>query len=92
MAEAGGIGGIDYDSREIGDEPMGHIVENKVIRHALLGVIKDAPNVDLMAPFKVADIEQTTLSIDPACVEATATPTCQLLLRAQALPPFVPNT
>lgn len=67
VAEAGGIGGIDYDSRDIGDQPMGHIVENKVIRHALLNVIHKAPNIDILAPFAADDVQRLT-----ACVNVRA--------------------
>ena len=56
VAEAGGIGAVHYDYRDVGDEPMGHIVENRVIRNALIKRIESAPNIELAAPFKANSV------------------------------------
>ena len=50
---------VHYDHREVGDEPLGHIVENRVIRTALLQRAQALPSVTLAAPAEVAGLELT---------------------------------
>lgn len=50
---------VHYDHREVGDEPLGHIVENRVIRTALLRRAQALPSVTLAAPAEVAGLERT---------------------------------
>lgn len=64
VAEADGIGAIHYSSKDIGDEPMGHIVENRVIRQSLVKVIEAASNIDLKAPFAVAKVERGAYQVE----------------------------
>src|SRR5690606_21288430 len=34
---------VHYDHREVGDVPMGYIVENRHLRHSLLGAVRAHP-------------------------------------------------
>lgn len=44
---------LHYDHREIGDEPMGWIVENRDLRRALHDRARQLPNLELIAPMRV---------------------------------------
>ncbi|HUT50777.1 MAG TPA: UbiH/UbiF/VisC/COQ6 family ubiquinone biosynthesis hydroxylase [Alphaproteobacteria bacterium] len=48
---------LHYDHREVGEEPLGHIVENRAIRRALFARQSEIPAIDLRAPAGVAHIE-----------------------------------
>lgn len=41
---------LDYDAKLIGDEPMGHIVENRYIRRALFAAAAEHSNLEIFAP------------------------------------------
>ena len=41
---------LHYDHREVGDEPFGYIVENRLIRRASAALLERTPNVALFAP------------------------------------------
>jgi 2-octaprenyl-6-methoxyphenol hydroxylase len=57
---------LHYDHRESGiGAPLGHIVENRVIRQALASRLTELPGVHVIAPGRLADVERK-----PACVEA----------------------
>jgi 2-octaprenyl-6-methoxyphenol hydroxylase len=49
---------VHYDHREVGSEPLGHIVENRAIRTALLYRARALPTVTLAAPAEVAELRQ----------------------------------
>ena len=48
---------VHYDHRAVGSEPLGHIVENRVIRTALLERAQALPTVTLAAPAQVTGLE-----------------------------------
>jgi 2-octaprenyl-6-methoxyphenol hydroxylase len=48
---------LHFDSREVGDEPFGWIVENGRIRRALHARIAAIPSVDQIAPASVASLD-----------------------------------
>lgn len=50
---------VHYDRRQVGTEPLGHIVENRVIRTALLKLVQTMPTVALAAPAEVSALELT---------------------------------
>jgi 2-octaprenyl-6-methoxyphenol hydroxylase len=52
---------LHYDHRELGDAPLGHIVENHVLRRVLLDAAMAAPGIDLRAP---AEIQSVTRDAD----------------------------
>ena len=41
---------LDYDHREVGDEPFGYIVENRLIRRAAAALLEQTANIALFAP------------------------------------------
>jgi len=43
--DAGGSGDIHFDSAELGEPYLGHILESRVIEKALLDVVADLPSV-----------------------------------------------
>ena len=55
---------LHYDHRELnspegGDEPLGYIVENRVLRRALFELATALPNLRLLAPQTVEGVERT---------------------------------
>ncbi|MDG1287098.1 MAG: UbiH/UbiF/VisC/COQ6 family ubiquinone biosynthesis hydroxylase [Rickettsiales bacterium] len=58
--EAGGFGQVHYDHRNAGNEPMGHIIENRHTRTALLAEVKKHQSVTVMAP----DLLQETARVE----------------------------
>lgn len=56
---------LHYDHRDVGDDPLGYIVENRDIRMALLAQLQSLASLDLHAPARV-----TSLSRDPDGVVA----------------------
>ena len=57
---------LHYDHRDVGDQPFGHIVENRAIRTALYDALKRIDTVTLRAPATV-----TALETGPADAVAT---------------------
>jgi 2-octaprenyl-6-methoxyphenol hydroxylase len=50
---------LHYDHREVGDHPLGWIVENIVLRRALLERVRELPHLTHAAPRSVAGVERT---------------------------------
>lgn len=48
---------VHYDHRDLGDQPFGYMVENRVMRQAQQGAIAELPSLDLMAPMTAAQID-----------------------------------
>jgi len=57
--DAGGSGVVHFDSADLGDNTLGHIVENRVIQKALYARLTQAQNVDLLIPATIERIERT---------------------------------
>jgi len=49
---------LDYDHRDIGSEPFGHMLENRVLRRALLERTQEAERVRLIAPARLETVER----------------------------------
>ena len=49
---------LHYDHREVGNEPLGHIVESRFVRRALLGGLAGRPYLKLVAPETVTKLER----------------------------------
>lgn len=58
--DAGSGGGIHFDSAELGEPDLGHIVENRVTQLALWERLEGAEEVTLLCPADVGEIELTT--------------------------------
>jgi len=56
--DAGGNGDIHFDSAELGEPCLGHILESRVIEKALLDVVADLPSVTLFCPARVKAFEE----------------------------------
>jgi len=48
---------LHYDHRDVGDQPFGHIVENRVIRHALYKAFEGCAHSRLFAPAEIETID-----------------------------------
>ena len=60
--DAGGNGEIQFDSAELGEPDLGHIVESRVMEKALLEVVAGLPSVQRFCPATITafgDAEQT---------------------------------
>ena len=82
VADAAGVASVHYDSADVGDQPMGHIVENRMIRQALLTVVEEADNVEVLAPTKIASIDRnrfrvTATSTDGRSIQASLLALCE---------------
>ncbi len=49
---------LHYDHADIGDEPMGHMAENRVLRAGLLALMSETSNLTLLAPVEIARTER----------------------------------
>lgn len=55
-----GVGGgsISFDAADLGEPDLGHIVENRVVQLALWERLEQAPDVSLVCPASIADLER----------------------------------
>ena len=63
--DAVGKGAIHFDSADLGEPDLGHIVENRVTQLALWERLEQAPDVELLCPARVAGL---VLLGEAACV------------------------
>ncbi|MGE0254700.1 MAG: UbiH/UbiF/VisC/COQ6 family ubiquinone biosynthesis hydroxylase [Alphaproteobacteria bacterium] len=56
VADGGSPLFVHYDAAEIGDEPLGHIVDNHALRRALLDRVRALPAVRLLAPAAIVGL------------------------------------
>ena len=50
---------LHFDHNEVGDEPFGHIVDNRLLRLALMARLSALPAVDVHAPARVTGIDRS---------------------------------
>jgi len=66
--DAGGKGEIHFDSADMGETDLGHIIENRVIVKALHQRMKEIKHIDLLCPAQIKAIEfkqdKTELSLN----------------------------
>lgn len=55
--DAGGKGELHFDSADMGEPDLGHIIENRVIVKSLHQRIKELPQIELLCPAKLENIE-----------------------------------
>ena len=65
VGEAGSPVRVHYDRRLVGDAPLGFIVENRLIRAALMARLAELPEVTVVAPGELVALER-----GPAAVRA----------------------
>lgn len=68
---------LHYDHEDIGDEPFGHMVENRMMRRALLEEMASLGSVRLHAPARVASLERGSAGVDVRLDDGT--PLCAWL-------------
>ncbi|WP_101758515.1 UbiH/UbiF/VisC/COQ6 family ubiquinone biosynthesis hydroxylase [Oceanicoccus sp. KOV_DT_Chl] len=54
--DADGTGSIDFNAADINQPALGHIVENRLTATALIHVLQQQRNIDIIAPVKVASM------------------------------------
>jgi 2-octaprenyl-6-methoxyphenol hydroxylase len=59
VADSGSPLFVHYDHRDIGDDPLGFIVENRDLRIALLNHVPDLPSLRHLAPERVVGLERS---------------------------------
>lgn len=57
---------LHYDHREVSDEPLGHMVENRFIRRGILERMRELERIRLLAPARLMEVIRR-----PGMVEAT---------------------
>ncbi|MGW8310178.1 MAG: UbiH/UbiF/VisC/COQ6 family ubiquinone biosynthesis hydroxylase [Thiogranum sp.] len=57
--DAGGGGDIHFDSAELGEPALGHIIESRVMERALLEVLATVPSVVRICPADIGELRQT---------------------------------
>lgn len=57
--DALGGGSIHFDAQSLGEPDLGHIVENRVIQLALWETLESAPDITLVCPASIVEIERT---------------------------------
>ncbi|MDZ3837674.1 MAG: UbiH/UbiF/VisC/COQ6 family ubiquinone biosynthesis hydroxylase [Rhodospirillales bacterium] len=55
---------LHYDHRDVGDEPFGHMVENRHYRRALYARIRELEAVTFLAPARAASVERTDAGVE----------------------------
>ena len=54
---------LHYDHREVGEDPLGYIVENLIIRQALNAVVPDRPSLTVLAPAELTALSRESLGV-----------------------------
>ena len=62
---------LHYDHHDLGDEPLGQMVENRFTRRALLETIADLDNVKLAAPMSVGRLRRGTAGVEASLSDGT---------------------
>jgi 2-octaprenyl-6-methoxyphenol hydroxylase len=62
---------LHYDHREVGDNPLGWIVENRVLRRGLLARIARLPNFRHLAPAEVVSVERKPAGVTAILADGT---------------------
>ncbi len=79
--EKNGFGHVHYDQRNAGNQPMGHIVENRYIREPLIKHALANPNITLFAPDEVVSYE-TSIDRVSLILKSNQTLSASLLIAA----------
>lgn len=54
---------LHYDHREVGDEPLGHIIENRYLRLAMIERARSLDALEFLAPMEIAEITRTSTGV-----------------------------
>ena len=55
---------LHYDHRDLGNSPLGYIVENRHMRQALMNRLTELPNIQVIAPAKVQALIRSSISAE----------------------------
>ncbi|MDH3702563.1 MAG: FAD-dependent monooxygenase, partial [Alphaproteobacteria bacterium] len=55
---------LHYDHRDLGDDPFGYIIENRVLRRALLERAAALPSLTLLAPAEISELNRGPNTVD----------------------------
>lgn len=81
VCEQGGRHYVHYDYRDAGDEPFGHIVENRLLREALYRAVDETANINVHEPDKLAHYDASISELS-ATLESGKTLRSPLMLLA----------
>ena len=62
---------LHYNHRDVGDDPFGYMLENRVLRRALLQRLRQLPAVTLLAPARLATLERGAGRVIAALADGT---------------------
>jgi len=62
---------LHYDHNDIGDEPFGHMIENRVIRRALIERMRSLDGVQLLAPARLVGLERSSDGVEGVLADGT---------------------
>jgi 2-octaprenyl-6-methoxyphenol hydroxylase len=71
VSEGGSRLFLHYDHREVGDEPFGHMLENRVLRRALILRARELPALTLLAPARLAHLDRGAAGVAARLVNGT---------------------
>ena len=57
---------LHFDHGELDQGPLGHMVENRMIRNVLMDMVAKTPSIRMMAPWGIAAINRTATSVEIA--------------------------
>ncbi len=60
---------LHYDHREVGDQPFGFMVENRILRKALFHRVRQLANVIVLAPAAIASLERSINRVETTLVD-----------------------
>ena len=62
---------LHYDQRELGDNPLGYIVENRHMRTALFALVRQMPRLKLFAPSGLVRLDRSSSGVVAELVDGT---------------------
>jgi 2-octaprenyl-6-methoxyphenol hydroxylase len=71
VSEGGSRLFLHYDHREVGDEPFGHMLENRVLRRALILRARELPALRLLAPARLAQLDRGSAGVAARLADGT---------------------
>ncbi len=54
---------LHYDHREVGDEPLGYIIENRYLRLAMFEHVRSIAALELLAPMEITELTRTSAGV-----------------------------
>ena len=67
--DASGQGQIHFDSTEVGQADLGHIIENRIIQKAVQNRLSDFDNIDLLMPVQLQSMQMSKQGVELLCAD-----------------------